>query len=208
MLTRVFAMDSRLLKPNKTEAIMKKLVHYFSRGLLFMVPIFLTIYIFYIIFVKVDGILKIPLPGLGIVPGVGFVATILLIVLVGFLVSNFLTKRIFIWLDKIINRLPLVKLLYGSVKDLLNAFVGDKKSFNKPVLVKLGTESSAHVMGFITCESLSSFGLDDYVSVYVPQSYNFAGQLLIFPRAHVQPLDTNSADMMTFIVSGGVAGSQ
>lgn len=172
-----------------------------------MVPIVLTLYIFYVIFVKIDGLLKIPLPGLGVVPGVGFVATILLLILIGFLVSNFLTKKIFIWLDKIINRLPLVKLLYGSVKDLLNAFVGDKKSFNKPVLVKLSAESYAHVMGFITCESLCNFGLDDYISVYVPQSYNFAGQLLIFPHCQVQPLDTNSADMMTFIVSGGVARS-
>ena len=186
---------------------MKKIISYFSGGLIFMVPIVLTLYIFYILFVKIDGLLKIPLPGVGVVPGVGFIATILLLILVGFLVSNFLTKKLFVLLDNLLNRLPLVKLLYGSVKDLLNAFVGDKKSFNKPVLVKLSAESHAHVMGFITCESLSNFGLDDYVAVYVPQSYNFAGQLLVFPRGHVQLLDSNSADMMTFIVSGGVAGT-
>ncbi len=186
---------------------MKRLVNYFFEGLLFMVPIMLTLYIFYVLFVKIDGLLKIPLPGLGIIPGVGFVATILLITVVGFLVSNFLTKKLFIYVDRLLNRLPLVKLLYGSVKDLLNAFVGDKKSFNKPVLVKLSDESHAHVMGFITSESLHNFGLDEYVSVYVPQSYNFAGQLLVFPREQVRPLDANSADMMTFIVSGGVAGN-
>lgn len=186
---------------------MKKLINYFFEGLLFMVPIVLTLYIFYILFVKIDGLLQIPVPGLGVVPGVGFVATILLVTLAGFLVSNFLTKKLFVYVDRILNRLPLVKLLYGSVKDLLNAFVGDKKSFNKPVLVRLSDESQAHVMGFITSESLSSFGLNDYVSVYVPQSYNFAGQLLVFPRDRVQPLTANSADMMTFIVSGGVAGN-
>jgi len=186
---------------------MKKLIHYFFQGLLFMVPIALTFYIFYVLFVKIDGILKIPLPGVGIIPGVGFVATILLVILVGFLVSNFLTKKLFVFIDSFLNRLPLVKLLYGSVKDLLNAFVGDKKSFNKPVLVKLSDESHAHVMGFITCDSLANFGLDDFVSVYVPQSYNFAGQLLVFPKDNIQPLETNSAEMMTFIVSGGVAGN-
>ena len=186
---------------------MKRLINYFFEGLLFMVPIVLTLYIFYIVFVKIDGLLKIPLPGLGVIPGVGFVATILLIIVVGFLVSNFITKKLFIYLDRILNRLPLVKLLYGSVKDLLNAFVGDKKSFNKPVLVKLSDEGHAHVMGFITCESLSNFGLDDFVAVYVPQSYNFAGQLLVFPRDQVRLLESNSADMMTFIVSGGVAGN-
>ncbi|MDD4802780.1 MAG: DUF502 domain-containing protein [Syntrophomonas sp.] len=183
---------------------MKKLISYFSAGLLFMVPLVLTIYIFYFLFVKIDSLLKIPLPGIGVIPGVGFISTIILLIMVGFLVSNFLTKKLFVLLDNLINRLPLVKLLYGSVKDLLNAFVGEKKSFNKPVLVKLSTEG-AHVMGFITCESLISFGLDEYVSVYIPQSYNFAGQLLVFPRTQVQPLGCNSADMMTFIVSGGVA---
>lgn len=186
---------------------MKKLINYFFEGLLFMVPIALTLYIFYILFIKIDSLLQVPLPGLGVVPGVGFVATILLVIMVGFLVSNFLTKKLFIYIDRILNRLPLVKLLYGSVKDLLNAFVGDKKSFNKPVLVKLSEGSYAHVMGFITSESLGSFGLNDYVSVYVPQSYNFAGQLLVFPREQVHPLKANSAEMMTFIVSGGVAGN-
>lgn len=192
---------------NKLEVCMKRLVNYFFEGLLFMVPIALTLYIFYVLFIKIDGLLKIPLPGLGIIPGVGFVATILLITVVGFLVSNFLTKKLFIYVDRLLNRLPLVKLLYGSVKDLLNAFVGDKKSFNQPVLVKLSDESHAHVMGFITSDSLRNFGLDEYVAVYVPQSYNFAGQLLVFPREQVRPLDANSADMMTFIVSGGVASN-
>jgi uncharacterized membrane protein len=185
---------------------MKKLSKYFFQGLLFMVPIVLTIYIFFIVFVKIDGLLQIPLPGVGVIPGVGFIATILLLIFIGFLASNFLTKKLLVWMDILFNRLPLVKLLYGSIKDLLNAFVGDKKSFNKPVLVKLSAEASAHVLGFVTSESLSNFGLDDYVSVYIPQSYNFAGQLLIFPREQVQPLEANSAEMMTFIVSGGVAG--
>jgi uncharacterized membrane protein len=187
---------------------MKRLINYFFEGLLFMVPIALTLYIFYVLFIKIDGLLKIPIPGVGIIPGVGFFATILLIVLVGFLVSNFLTKKLFVYLDRVLNRLPLVKLLYGSVKDLLNAFVGDKKSFNKPVLVKFSDTGHAHAMGFITSESLGNFGLDEYVAVYVPQSYNFAGQLLVFPREQVRLLDSNSADMMTFIVSGGVAGNQ
>jgi uncharacterized membrane protein len=186
---------------------MKKLSNYFLGGLLFLVPIVLTLYIFYFLFTKIDGLLKIPLPKVGVVPGVGFAATILLVILVGFLVSNFFTKRLLLWLDRLLNRLPLVKLLYGSVKDLLNAFVGDKKSFNQPVLARLTAEGTAHVLGFVTCDALSNLGLDDYVAVYVPQSYNFAGQLLIFPRSQVQPLEANSAEVMTFIVSGGVAGS-
>jgi uncharacterized membrane protein len=186
--------------------MMKKLTSYFLNGLLFIVPIVVTLYVVYILFIKVDGLLKIPIPGIGIIPGVGFLATLVIITLTGFLVSNFLTKRLLLLFDRLMSRLPLVKLLYGSIKDLLNAFAGEKKSFNRPVLVKLGPDSSAHVLGFITCDSLAKFGLEEYISVYVPQSYNFAGQLLVFPREQVQPLDTSSADLMTFIVSGGVAG--
>lgn len=185
---------------------MKRLTNYFLQGLLFLVPLAVTIYVFYILFQKVDGLLRIPIPGIGVIPGVGFVATILLIILIGFLVSNFLTKRIMLALDNLFERLPLIKLLYGAIKDLVNAFVGNKKSFSQPVLVRLTADSEAHVLGFITCECLDTFGLADMVSVYVPQSYNFSGQLLLFPRQQIIPLSVSSAEVMAFIVSGGVAG--
>ena len=105
-------------------------------------------------------------------------------------------------LDSLFTRLPLVKLLYGSIKDLINAFVGNKKSFSQPVLVRVSSEGNAHVLGFITCQSLDHLDLTDMVSVYVPQSYNFAGQLLLFPRHQVTLLQANSTEVMTFIVSG------
>lgn len=106
---------------------MKRLTNYFLQGLLFLVPLVITVYVFYFLFQKIDSLLRIPIPGVGIIPGVGFVATILIVILIGFLVSNFLTRRIMLTLDNLFNRLPLIKLLYGSIKDLLNAFVGNKK---------------------------------------------------------------------------------
>jgi uncharacterized membrane protein len=190
---------------NKGGVSVKKLTNYFFQGLLFLVPLVVTVYVFYIVFQKIDGLLRIPIPGVGVIPGVGFLATILLIILIGFLVSNFLTKKLMLLLDSLFTRLPLVKLLYGSIKDLINAFVGNKKSFSQPVLVRLNSEGNAHVLGFITCQSLDHLDLTDMVSVYVPQSYNFAGQLLLFPRHQVTLLQANSAEVMTFIVSGGVA---
>ncbi|MEN6349161.1 MAG: DUF502 domain-containing protein [Syntrophomonas sp.] len=186
---------------------MKKLTRYFLNGLIFIVPIALTLYIVYLLFIKIDNLLEIPLPGIGVFPGIGFIATLLLITLTGFLVSNFLTRKLMLLMDNFLNQLPLVKLLYSSIKDLINAFLGDKKTFNKPVLVQLTPGAHAHVLGFITCESLDNFGLDDFVAVYVPQSYNFAGNLLIFPRGQVQIIEANSSELMTFIVSGGVANS-
>lgn len=184
---------------------MRRLGKYFIQGLLFMVPIVLTIYIFYILFIKIDGLITVPIPGLGVIPGVGFLTTVFFLIAIGFLVSNFLTKRIMLFFDQFFKRLPLVRLLYNAVKDLLNAFVGEKKSFNQPVLVKLAQDSGAHVLGFITCESLSKLNLDEFVSVYIPQSYNFAGQVLIFPRDQVRPLSAPSAEVMAFIVSGGIS---
>lgn len=178
---------------------LKRLTSYFVNGLLFMVPVVLTLYIFYLIFFKIDHLLAFS------TPGVGFLVTIAGITVIGFLVSNFLTRRLMLIVDGLFTRLPLVKMLYSSIKDLISAFVGDKKSFNKPVLVRLAPESGASVLGFVTAESLENLGLDDYTAVYVPQSYNFAGNLLLFPRDQIKPLEVSSSEVMTFIVSGGVA---
>jgi uncharacterized membrane protein len=95
-------------------------------------------------------------------------------------------------------------MIYTSVKDLIGAFVGDKKSFDKPVLVTISPSSNIQVIGFITRESLENIGFSDKVGVYLPQSYNFAGNLLVVPREQVTPLDVDSGDIMAFIVSGGV----
>ena len=100
--------------------------------------------------------------------------------------------------------LPLLKLLYTSIRDLINAFVGDKKRFDRPVAVAF-TES-ARALGFVTRETLHGLHLPGHVAVYFPQSYNFAGNLLIVPKELVEPLDVHPTDMMAFIVSGGVSG--
>ncbi len=97
-------------------------------------------------------------------------------------------------------------MLYNSIRDLVEAFAGEKKKFDKPVLVTLGPGCNAKVVGFMTRESLDNLGLKDHVAVYFPQSYNFAGNVLLFPKEEVKPLDIESSEAMTFIVSGGVAG--
>jgi uncharacterized membrane protein len=106
----------------------------------------------------------------------------------------------------IFNGLPIVKLLYSAIKDILEAFAGDKKSFDKPVLAAVGPGSNAKIIGFVTRESLENLGLEDYVAVYMPQSYNFAGNVLLFPKEAVQPLEIESSQAMAFIVSGGLSG--
>jgi len=113
------------------------------------------------------------------------------------------SRAILSGLDALFNRLPFVRLLYSSTRDLLNAFVGEQRRFDKPVLVALG-DSGAHVFGFLTQESMDMFGVADAMTVYVPQSYGFAGNLVVFPAAQVRRLEADSAHVMAFIVSGGV----
>jgi uncharacterized membrane protein len=179
---------------------MRRLLNYFLRGLVLVAPLAITLYVLWIVFVRIDGWLGLPVPGLG------FLATIALITVVGFLGSNLITRGMVAIVDQALGRLPFVRLLYTSTKDLLNAFVGEKRRFDKPVLVRLSPESEARMVGFITQESLDRLGLPGYAAVYFPQSYNFAGNLVVFPSAHLEPLDAASADVMAFIVSGGVTG--
>ena len=177
---------------------MSRLLNYFFQGLVLLAPFAFTLYVCARLFTTIDGWLGIP------IPGVGFAATVVLITLFGFLASSFLTRRLMAMLETLLNRLPFVRLLYSSTRDLLNAFVGEKRRFDKPVLVTPFPGGSARALGFVTQESLASMGLLEQVTVYLPQSYNFAGSLLIFPTSAVEPLDADSADVMAFIVSGGV----
>ena len=182
---------------------MKVLRGYFLKGLIIFVPGALTIFAVIWAFTGLDGIIR-DLLGVKI-PGIGVVITISLITGIGFLASNILGKKIFDWFESILTKLPLMKLLYSASKDMIGAFAGEKRSFDKPVLVEL-VIGGPMAMGFITKESLGFLGLTDHVAVYLPQSYNFAGSVLIFPTKQVNPLDIGSSTAMAFIVSGGVSG--
>jgi uncharacterized membrane protein len=182
---------------------MKLLRDYFLRGLLVFVPGALTIFAVVWAFSMLDGLFR-NLFRVQI-PGVGVVITVALITGIGLLASNIVGKKIFDWLDRIFAKLPLMKLLHTASKDMIEAFAGEKKSFDKPVLVELVVDGPM-AMGFITKKSLAFLGLTDHVSVYLPQSYNFAGSVLIFPTKQVKPLDIGSSEAMAFIVSGGVSG--
>jgi uncharacterized membrane protein len=177
---------------------MKRITRYFFQGLLFLVPLVLTIYIIYIIFDKIDSLFGFNIPGLG------FVLTLIIITAVGFITSNIIISKLVLLIDALFARVPLIKILYSAIKDLIDAFVGNKKSFDKPALVKLTPDSNVTILGFITCEDLNHVGLAHSVAVYLPQSYNFAGNLVIVPKSQVTPIKADSGNVMAFIVSGGV----
>jgi uncharacterized membrane protein len=178
---------------------MKRLSRYFFEGLLILVPFVATVYVIYFIFDKIDGLFRFSIPGMGILFTIGLIFT------VGFVTSNFITHKLVELADNLFSRLPLVKMIYASIKDLLGAFVGDKRGFNKPVQVALSPENGICAIGFVTNENLDPMGLSDSIAVYLPQSYNFAGNLIVVPKDRVKPINCDSGDVMAFVVSGGVS---
>jgi uncharacterized membrane protein len=179
---------------------MKTLFGYFWRGCLVLLPAAATVYIAFFIFTKIDHMVPVGVPGLG------FGLTVVVITLAGFLTSNVVGRAVLEVTERWLTSVPLAKLIYTSIRDLIDAFVGDKKRFDRPVAVTLVPGSRVRALGFVTRDRLDALGMGDQVAVYFPQSYNFAGNLVIVPRDQVEPLAVSPTDLMTFVVSGGVSG--
>jgi len=177
---------------------MSRLLNYFLRGLVVVVQLALTLYVCAVIFRTIDSWLSLP------IRGAGFVLALALITIVGFMASSLITRSLIGALDRMFDRLPFVRLLYSSAKDMLNAFVGEKRRFDKPVLASLSADGSVKVLAFLTSDSLDTLGLVDQVTVYMPQSYGFAGHILVVPASRVERIDADAAEVMAFIISGGV----
>ena len=180
---------------------MQNLIRHFFQGLLFLAPIAVTLYVFIASIIVIDSWLQIPIPGVGLIVLIAFIT------LSGFVASTILRGAGERWIDGLFGRLPLAKLIYSAVKDLLGAFVGDQKRFDAPVLVDLVPDGAVRALGFATRESLAMLDLTDTIAVYYPQSYGFAGNLLLVRKERVHRVDLDSAELMAFIVSAGVASS-
>lgn len=192
-------MSNSLRKTSRVTA--KKVLRYFIQGLIILAPIGITGYVLYRLFDFVDGILQ---PYVKI-PGLGFVIILVFVVLVGWVSSNFLMGSAISFFDHLMQRTPGVKFIYSSTKDFFEAFAGDKKRFNKAVLANVFSEE-VWIVGFLTDEEMQKFDMGaDKVAVYVPQAYNFAGQLYILPRAKVRKIEhISSGEAMKYAVTGGV----
>jgi len=202
----------------KTKQVLKSVFQYFLQGLIILAPIAITIYAVTALFNFIDGILppliqKIFPNWNGVdsqgnpnrMPGIGFVLVILIVVLVGYVSSSFVFSKLVELFDKMLERTPGIKIIYSTLKDFFQAFAGNRRKFDKAVLVSIWSNDVWQV-GFITQQELHEFGLQDHVAVYVPQSYAFAGRLYFVTRDRVKLLtDISSTDAMKFAISGGVA---
>ncbi len=196
---------------------LKRLLQYFFQGLIVLAPIGITIWVVVSLFQVVDGILPnilhkvAPLfvqenadQKLVKIPGLGFVVVIGLVLMVGWVSSIFAINRMVEFVDSLLEKTPGIKFIYSSVKDFLEAFAGNKKKFDKPVLVNVDAADVWRI-GFITQQSATEFGLVDFVTVYVPHSYAISGITYFVSKDRVRPLDNiSAADAMKFTVSGGV----
>lgn len=176
---------------------MNWLIKNFLRGLVIVVPIALTLYLLYQAFVRIDALLELK------TPGVGFAVTIVAIIAIGAVASNFFVRKFLQLTEAVFTRAPLVRLIYASIKDLLEAFVGDKKRFDQPVAVTI-TEG-VRTLGFVTQDDLGFLSMPGQIGVYLPFSYSMAGTLVVVGRERVELLAIDSASVMALIVSGGVS---
>jgi len=190
---------------------MKKLLNYFFQGLLVVIPISVTIVVIYKIIFWIDGLLPfqlpVKLPGIGEVniPGLGILTIVVGIIIFGYFAKFFVANPFFLLLERLLERTPLLKIIYTSVKDLIEAFVGEKKRFNQPVLVTVNKESQVQRIGFITKNDLTEIGISNQkLAVYLPFSYGFNGQLVIVPSENVEKINASGTEMMKFVISGGV----
>jgi uncharacterized membrane protein len=178
----------------------QRIIQYFLQGLLILGPVSITIYFIYEIFDKIDNILR---PVINI-PGIGFVIIIGFIITIGYLSSFFVMSRVLSLMDKLLERTPGIKLFYSFVRDFFEAFAGNKKKFTNSVLANVD-DTDVWRVGFITQDDMSSFGMENYVAVYLPMAYSVAGNVYIVPKERIKSITSiSSTQAMKFAVSGGV----
>lgn len=190
---------------------MRKVFNYFLQGLLVTVPVVVTFVVLFKSIIWIDSLLPfqvpVKIPGLTNVdvPGLGILAIFFMITVFGYFASHLVANPVFTLLEKLLGKTPLLKIIYSSVKDLIEAFVGEKKRFTQPVLVTMTKEPEIQRIGFVTENDLTNLGIPlGKLAVYFPFSYGFNGQLFIVPAENVKKIDASGTEMMKFIISGGV----
>lgn len=189
----------------------RQLFQYFLQGLLVLAPVVVTGFALYWVVTSIDELLpiftiidpdgKVKVRNFGL----GFVIIIGAISMVGYLSTFFIQSRIFNMFDHWLEKAPGIKFIYTTVKDFFEAFAGEKKKFNKPVLANID-DNDVWRVAFLTRKDVEDFGLKEYVAVYVPMSYSIAGNVYLIPANRVKSLDNmvTPGEAMKFAISGGV----
>jgi uncharacterized membrane protein len=186
---------------------LRKLLTYFIQGLLLIAPVFVTLYAIWFLFSWLDNTVTDFTEFLlgKRIHGIGIVILFIIIAIIGFLGSTVILRPILILVEDLLERTPLVRDIYGSMRDFIEAFIGNQAKFKHPVVVEMGKNTGIFRIGFITQKDLTEININDKVAVYLPFSYSIAGIIVLVSKEMVQPLDgVSPADAMKFILSGGV----
>ncbi len=201
MAKNVYTPYDEILK-SRINSPVRKAIGYFLQGLLVVIPIGATIGILVWMYRGIQSWLD-----LGHVSWGAFGIYILIgfgvIVLIGVFTKGVIAQQVMVFFEGIIDKAPGLNLIFGTTKDLTHAFVGEKKKFNKPVVVEIS--SGLYRMGFMTQTSLSSIDMPEFVSVYLPYSYAFSGEMIIVHKDKIRRLDLEGSDVTKFVLSGGAA---
>jgi len=188
----------------------KKLLQYLLQGLIVLGPVTITAYFFYWAVSSIDNLIPVfsYTDAQGVVHvrnyGIGFIIILGILVVTGYISSFFITSRFVSFIDKLLEKTPGIKHIYATTRDFFEAFAGENKKFTKHVLANID-DNDVWRFGFITRENMKDFGLDEYVTVYVPMAYSIAGNVYVIPKNRVKLIENISASQsMKFAVSGGV----
>ncbi len=156
------------------------------------------------------GLLRVLLPGESYRPGMGLVFTVVLIFVTGMLMQAIFFRELVKWLEEQLERIPLIKTVYGAVRDLTGFFSKSEKSrFGQVVMVSL-PNLPFRLLGFVTVDDLAAVGLSDTpdtVAVYLPMSYQIGGYTILLPRNCLVPVDMSFEDAMRFLITAGLSRS-
>jgi len=177
--------------------MIKHLFNYFLNGLLLVLPVAATYFVLSYAIVAIDGIIPTPIPGMGLL------VVVTAITFLGYLGRNVLAKPILNFIIGVIEKTPVINIIYKSTREFAEAFLGTERKLDKPVLFDV-YDNETYRVGFITQESMSHLGLKDFVGIYVPHSYNFSGNFFMVKRSRTKALNISSSDAMRFAVTGGV----
>lgn len=185
---------------------MNNILRYFLQGLVLFIPLGITIIVFVKLFQFFEGLFSfVGLTGSPFVDTIiSFACLVVFITIIGILASSFVFKKLFSFLEDRLEHAPFIRHVYSPIKDFMNAFMGNKKKFTKPVLVLTNPHANIQEVGFITQDDLTDWGISDKIAVYLPMSYSFSGRLIVVPKTQITILNVEGSEAMKFIVSGGV----
>jgi uncharacterized membrane protein len=198
--------------------MMKRLGKVMLQGLVAMLPAILTLYIIYWLVrsaeTVVGAMLKLLLPDGWYLPGMGLITGLVVTFLFGVALNAFLVRRLLDMSERFMNRIPLVKTLYGSLKEFIGFFTAKRESqLNQVVTIELDVGGTTlRLIGFVTRSDFSDLpsgiGGEGEIAVYIPMSYQIGGYTVIVPRSAVKPVDISIHSAMGFVVTGGMSADK